>query len=63
VAEDHGAGVLLVDHNMSLVLGVCDHVHVLDRGRTLAHGTPAQIREDLDVTEAYLGGSGVGAHG
>ena len=63
VAEDHGAGVLLVDHNMSLVLGVCDHVHVLDRGRTLAQGTPAQIREDLDVTEAYLGGSGVGAHG
>jgi branched-chain amino acid transport system ATP-binding protein len=63
VADDHGAGVLLVDHNMNLVLEVCDHVHVLDRGRTLAQGTPSQIREDLDVTEAYLGGSGVGAHG
>ena len=36
--DDHGAGVLLIDHNMALVMGVCDRIHVLDQGRTLAAG-------------------------
>jgi branched-chain amino acid transport system ATP-binding protein len=57
VRDDHGAGVLLIDHNMALVMGVCDRIHVLDQGRTLAEGAPADIRGNLDVAGAYLGES------
>ncbi|MGW4365828.1 ABC transporter permease subunit [Nocardia takedensis] len=53
--RDSGVAILLVEHDMSLVLGICDHVHVLDFGRTLAVGTPEQIRADRKVAEAYLG--------
>ena len=42
--DEHRAGVLLIDHNMALVMGVCDRIHVLDQGRTLASGTPEEIR-------------------
>jgi ABC-type branched-subunit amino acid transport system ATPase component len=55
VRDDHEAGVLLIDHNMALVMNVCDRIVVLDQGRTLADGTPAEIRGNLDVTAAYLG--------
>ena len=40
VRDDHEAGVLLIDHNMALVMDVCDRIQVLDQGRTLAEGTP-----------------------
>jgi branched-chain amino acid transport system ATP-binding protein len=53
--DELGAGVLLIDHNMALVMGVCDRIHVLDQGRTLAAGTPEEIRGNLDVAAAYLG--------
>jgi branched-chain amino acid transport system ATP-binding protein len=52
-----GAGVLLVDHNVALVLEVCERIHVLDQGSTLAEGTPAEIRSHLGVAAAYLGES------
>ena len=55
VRDAFGAGVLLIDHNVSLIMAVCDRVHVLDRGRTLAAGTPAEIRGNTDVATAYLG--------
>jgi len=55
--QEHGAGVLLVDHNVALVLEVCDRVYVLDQGATLAEGTPEEIRSDLGVAAAYLGES------
>jgi branched-chain amino acid transport system ATP-binding protein len=58
VRDGHEAGVLLIDHNMALVMDVCDRIVVLDQGRTLAAGTPAEIRSNLDVTAAYLGESG-----
>ncbi|HTY71623.1 MAG TPA: ABC transporter ATP-binding protein [Actinomycetes bacterium] len=54
----HGVSVLLVDHDMGLVLSVCDRVVVLDFGRIIARGTPQQIREDPAVVDAYLGSSG-----
>jgi branched-chain amino acid transport system ATP-binding protein len=57
--DEHGAGVLLIDHNMALVMEVCDQLHVLDQGQTLAQGTPAEIRKNLDVAAAYLGESAV----
>jgi branched-chain amino acid transport system ATP-binding protein len=59
VRDEHRAGVLLIDHNMALVMGVCDRIHVLDQGRTLAAGTPEEIRGDLDVAAAYLGETAV----
>ena len=57
VIRDRGAGVLLVDHNVALVLEVCERIHVLDQGTTLAEGTPAEIRSHLGVAAAYLGES------
>jgi len=51
-----GVTVLLVDHDMGLVLSVCDEVVVLDFGEVIARGTPAQIRSDDAVISAYLGG-------
>ena len=59
VRTDHGAGVLLIDHNMALIMEVCDRIVVLDRGMVLAEGTPDDIRSNLDVAAAYLGESAV----
>lgn len=59
VRDDHDAGVLLIDHNMALIMEVCDRIQVLDQGKTLAQGTPDEIRANLDVAAAYLGDSAV----
>ncbi|CAN5217938.1 ABC transporter ATP-binding protein [soil metagenome] len=59
VRDERGAGILLIDHNMALVMAVCDRIHVLDQGRTLAEGTPEGVRGNLDVAAAYLGESAV----
>ena len=59
VRDSHEAGVLLIDHNMALIMDVCDRIQVLDQGRMLASGTPAEIRGNLDVAAAYLGESAV----
>ena len=60
VHTEFGAGVLLIDHNVALIMDVCDRVHVLDRGTTLAEGTPDEIRRNLDVATAYLGAESAG---
>jgi branched-chain amino acid transport system ATP-binding protein len=57
VRDRYRAGVLLIDHNMPLIMEVSDRIVVLDQGRLLAEGTPGEIRANLDVTNAYLGGS------
>lgn len=55
----NGVSVLLVDHDMELVLGVCDRIYVLDFGTVIASGTPDEIRANSKVIEAYLGGHSV----
>ena len=53
--RDLGVTILIVDHNMSLVMGIADHVVVMDAGRVIASGTPASVTRDAGVLEAYLG--------
>jgi ABC-type branched-subunit amino acid transport system ATPase component/ABC-type branched-subunit amino acid transport system permease subunit len=53
--RDSGVTVLLVDHDMNLVLNLCDHIEVLDFGRIIASGTPAEVRGSDVVADAYLG--------
>ncbi len=55
---DAGVAVVLVEHDMTLVMGASDHIVVLDAGRLLAAGPPAAIRQDPAVIRAYLGGAG-----
>jgi branched-chain amino acid transport system ATP-binding protein len=52
-----GMSILLVDHDMRLVLGACDYVHVLEFGKLIASGTPDEIRNNSKVASAYLGGT------
>jgi ABC-type branched-subunit amino acid transport system ATPase component/ABC-type branched-subunit amino acid transport system permease subunit len=53
--NSYGKTFLIVEHNMPFVLGLCDPIHVLARGRTMASGTPEEIQRDPAVIDAYLG--------
>ena len=55
IAGEMGCGVILIEHNVGLVLGLCDHIVVLDSGAVIETGTPAAIRASETVRHAYMG--------
>lgn len=55
IRDRHGCGILVIEHNMALIMNLCDRIHVLNSGRTIASGSPDAIKADPAVRAAYLG--------
>ena len=55
IPADFGCGVLLIEHNMRVIMGVCGRIHVIESGHSVAEGPPSEIQSNPDVIRAYLG--------
>jgi branched-chain amino acid transport system ATP-binding protein len=53
-----GAGVVVIDHDLGFITGICDRITCLDQGAIIATGTPDEVRSNPDVISAYLGSQG-----
>lgn len=55
IRDRHGCGIVVIEHNMALVMSLCDRIHVLSGGKTIASGRPDEVRRNPAVRTAYLG--------